>query len=66
MKEKIIELRKYVQFDLYTVNDNYCIQLFFPEVCANDLDINTIWEDANKDIEKLIDAAIEWCKEFMN
>lgn len=65
MKEKITELRKYVQFSLYTVNDNYCIQLFPPEVCANDLDISTIWEDSNNDIEKLIDEAIAWCEEFM-
>lgn len=66
MKEKIIELRKYVQFSFYTVNDDYCIQLFHPEVCANDIDISTIWEDSNKDFEKLIDEAIEWCKEFMS
>lgn len=36
MKERILELRQYVQFDFYTVNDMYCLQLFDKNVSAND------------------------------
>ena len=62
MKERILELRQYVQFDFYTVNDMYCLQLFDKNVSAND-SVDCIYEDSNEMFEILFDNAIEWCKE---
>lgn len=62
MKKRIIELRRYVQFDFYTVNDMYCLQLFDKNVSAND-GVDCIYEDSNEIFEILFDNAIEWCKE---
>ena len=62
MKERILELRKYVQFEFYTVNDMYCLQLFDKNVPAND-DADGIYFDNNENFEILFDNAIEWCKE---
>ena len=63
MKKQINELRRYVQFDFYTVNALYVLQLFEKDICPNDIDVSCIWEDSNKDFTALFDQAIEWCKE---
>ena len=62
MKDRILTLRRYVQFDFYTVNNMYCLQLFDKNVSAND-GIDCIYEDSDEILEILFDDAIEWCKE---
>jgi hypothetical protein len=63
MKKRINELRQYVQFDFYTVNELYTLQLFDKDICANDIDVSCIWENSHEDFEVLFDQAIKWCKE---
>ncbi|MBA4698506.1 MAG: hypothetical protein H2212_03650 [Ruminococcus sp.] len=62
MEDKIKELRGYAQFDLYTVNEVYALQLFDQDICPNDIAISCIWEDSSSDVIDLLDMAIEWCK----
>lgn len=61
MTEKIKQLRHYVQFDFYTVHDQYVIQLFDSNTAAND-EIDCIYENSNSNFELLFDQAIQWCK----
>lgn len=62
MQDKILRLRTFVQFDFYTVNELYCLQLFDKDVCAND-GVDCIWEGSSKYFNSLFNEAIEWCKE---
>lgn len=59
---KLIELKNYIQFELYTANDEFVLQLFF-DCEPNDIDATCCWENSNTNLEKLIDKAIDWCKE---
>lgn len=59
--KKLIKLRQYVQFDLYTVDNIYVIQLFDKNVYVND-GKDCIWEDSDKNIKTLLKRAIEWCE----
>lgn len=61
--EKIYELNKYVNFQLYTVDKFYVLQLFDPNDNPNDVDVSCIWENDHFDLNYLFDEAIEWCKE---
>lgn len=62
MEDRIIKLRQYVQFDFYTVNEMFVLQLFAKEDCAND-GKNCIWEDDHFDFVDLFEQAIAWCEE---
>lgn len=61
--DKIYELRNHVNFELYTNNDTYVLQLFDKKDNPNDLDVSCIWENDNSDLDCLLDEAIAWCKE---
>lgn len=58
IEKMLLKIREFNQFNLYTVNENYCIQLFDLEVCAND-EINCISEFSNKDLKKVLIRALE-------
>lgn len=62
MEDRIIKLRQYVQFDFYTVNEMFALQLFEKDVDANDGE-DCIWEDDHFDFEELFEQAIAWCEE---
>lgn len=62
LSRKINELKKYVQFQLYTVHDTFALQLFEKEVCPNDPDASCIWEDSGKDLVRLLEEALAWCE----
>ena len=62
MAERIIKLRQYVQFDFYTVNEMFVLQLFEKEDCAND-GKDCIWEDDHFDFVMLFEQAITWCED---
>lgn len=42
MLDKILKLRQYAQFDFYTVNENYVLQLFELDTAPNDIDASCI------------------------
>lgn len=60
--ERITKLRQYVQFDFYTVNDMFVLQLFNNDVAANN-GVDCIWEDDHFDFEVLFEQAIVWCED---
>ena len=61
MQDKIMELRQYVQFDFYTVNEMFVLQLFDEDVAAND-GVDCIWENDHFDFEALFEQAVAWCE----
>jgi len=63
LQKMINELRKHVQFNLYTVHDVFALQLFEKDVCPNDLDASCIWEDSGKDLVGLFEEAVGWCED---
>lgn len=62
MTDRIVKLRQYVQFDFYTVNEMFVLQLFDKSNAAND-GVDCIWEDGHFDFETLFEQAIAWCEE---
>lgn len=50
--ELIKSIRACNQMQIYTVNETWCIQLFDPDICAND-EIDCVYETSS---ENLIDA----------
>ena len=59
----LLELNVYVQYDLYTVNEEYVLQLFEKDQCPNDLDASYIWKKTNSDLFMLVTEALCWCRE---
>jgi len=58
IEEMLLKIREFNQYNFYTVNEYYCIQLFDLEVCANDeIDCNS--EFSNKDLKKVLIRALE-------
>lgn len=62
MTDRIVKLRQYVQFDFYTVDEMFVLQLFDKNNAAND-GADCIWEDDYFDFEALFEQAIAWCEE---
>lgn len=62
MTDRIVKLRQYVQFDFYTVDEMFVLQLFEKDVAAND-GVGCIWEDDHFDFETLFEQAIAWCED---
>lgn len=66
MEELIRRLRELHQMNIYTVDENWCIQLFELDVCANDYDVQpcpkfeSIYETNGTDLQKVLVAALEW------
>lgn len=64
LKEMYIkELLSYAQFQLYTVDQGFVLQLFEKEVCTNDLDTDCVWEESGHDLQALFSEALSWCKQ---
>lgn len=63
VRKKIYELAQLVKFDLFTVDNMFVLQLFDKSVNPNDIGVFCIWENDHFDVERLLDDAIEWCKE---
>lgn len=55
----MLALRQYHQMTVYTVDEKWCIQLFDLDVAANGK-ASCIYEDQNRNIEKLVLDALEW------
>lgn len=56
----IRQLREDHQMDIYTVDENWCIQLFDLDVCANDIGISCDYETSGKDLQGVLIEALEW------
>lgn len=63
IEDKLKKLNRFVQFDLFTVNGEYVLQLFdIKEDFPHDDGVLNIWQDDRKDLKALLDDAIEWCE----
>ncbi|WP_036710458.1 hypothetical protein [Paenibacillus pinihumi] len=66
IEELIANLRGLHQLSLYTVNEDWCIQLYELDVCANDHDVfkqakyAPIYESSNHSLQFLLIEATEW------
>lgn len=58
IEEMLLKIREFNQFNIYTVNEYYCIQLFELEVCGND-EIDCISEFSDTDLRKVLIRALE-------
>lgn len=58
IEEMLLKVREFNQFNIYTVNEYYCIQLFELEVCGND-EIDCISEFSDIDLRKVLIRALE-------
>lgn len=58
IEEMLLKIRGFNQFNIYTVNEYYCIQLFELEVCGND-EIDCISEFSDTDLRKVLIRALE-------
>lgn len=61
-EDMLLKIREFNQYNLYTVNDYYCIQLFDLDVCAND-DVTCNNEFQNKDLKELLKSALVYIAE---
>jgi hypothetical protein len=60
VEELIMRLREQHQMDIYTVNEQWCIQLFELDVCANDIGISCDFETSGKNLSDLLIEALDW------
>ncbi|MEC0232660.1 hypothetical protein [Paenibacillus alba] len=58
-EELIIKIRLYHQINIFTVNDDWCVQLFNSDEEANG-DFDCIYESHSKDFKVLLSDALEW------
>lgn len=59
VEELINKIRDLHQMDIYTVDENWCIQLFELHVAANDM-IGCIYEDSSKSLHEVLSKAWQW------
>lgn len=52
-------IRKYHQIDVYTVDSNWCIQLFDFDVAAND-QVDCIYENHHEELINVLYGSLEW------
>ena len=56
----ITSLRQYHQLNIYTVGEQWCLQLFDLDVDTNDIGVSCIYEDQNLNLDNLLIDAMEW------
>ena len=57
--ELIKLIRIHNQINIYTVYENWCVQLFDLSICPNDIDVSCNWEDSDISLKKVLIRAIE-------
>lgn len=57
-------IREYYQMDIYTVNDNWCIQLFDLNDCANDQK-SCVYENSSEELINLLFDGIKFVFEIL-
>lgn len=62
MEELIKRIRELHQLDIYTVNEQWCIQLFHLDVCANDEE-DCIHENSGTVLWNVLSDALEWAQD---
>ncbi|PIE91741.1 hypothetical protein CO726_30525 [Bacillus fungorum] len=69
MEELIKELRELHQINIYSVDENWCIQLFDLDVCPNDYDVQPcpefecVFETSGKVLTNVLSDALVWAKD---
>ena len=58
VEEMFLKIREFNQFSFYTVDEDYCIQLFDKEICAND-EVDCIAEFSATNVKRLLKSVIE-------
>ena len=62
VEELIMNLRKYHQMDIYTVDKQWVVQLFELDTCPNDIGISCDFETSGESLNKVLTEALEWSK----
>ncbi|NFI02404.1 hypothetical protein FDB15_17415 [Clostridium botulinum] len=58
-EELLKEIRSHNQIQIYTVYEEWYIQLFDLSICPNDINASCNWEDSDKDLKKVLIRAVE-------
>lgn len=58
-EELIKQIRSHNQIQIYTVYEDWCVQLFELSICPNDIDVSCNWEGSDKDLKKVLIRALE-------
>jgi putative transcriptional regulator len=59
IEELINIIRTHNQINIYTVYEDWCVQLFELNICPNDIEASCNWENADKDLKKVLIRALE-------
>lgn len=59
MEEMFETIRKYHQYNLYTVNECFCLQILNPEDCGNDDDVTCISQYDGKILRRVLISALK-------
>ncbi|HFC9206741.1 TPA: hypothetical protein ACF0PM_002200 [Clostridium perfringens] len=62
VEQKILLIREFNQINLYSVNEDWCIQLFDWDICAND-GCSCNWEGSSRDLNELLNYTLEYISE---
>lgn len=62
-EELINQIRSLNQIQIYSVYEDWCVQLFDLSVCPNDIDVSCNWEGSGKDLKKVLIRALEYIVE---
>lgn len=68
MEDLIEEIRELHQINIYSVDENWCIQLFNLDVCPNDYDVQPcpefecVFETSGGDLYNVLSDALEWAQ----
>lgn len=58
--ELIMKLRERHQMDIYSSNEQWCVQLFKLDICPNDIGISCEFETSNESLHDALTEALEW------
>ncbi|RDY83140.1 hypothetical protein [Bacillus amyloliquefaciens] len=59
-EDLLIDIRQRYQVNLFTAENNWCIQLFDSDVHTNSNSTNCVYEDQTESLKKLLVYAYEW------
>jgi hypothetical protein len=62
--ELIKLIRTHNQINIYTVYEQWCVQLFDLSICPNDIDVSCNWESSDISLKKVLIRAIEHIAEY--
>lgn len=58
--ELIMKLRERHQIDIYSSNEQWCVQLFELDICPNDIGISCEFETSDESLHDALTEALKW------